>query len=66
MEDALPTNAVVTNVDPYIGCPFKYRLFDGKPILYSVNEDGQDDGGHTDGEWGESGTDVVFFRSHNP
>jgi hypothetical protein len=36
-------------------------MLDEMPILYSLNEDGLDNGG-TPGAWGDSRTDVVFFR----
>ena len=65
LEDAIPANATVTNIDPYVGCPFGYGLVDGKPILYSVNEDGHDNGGQN-GPWGQQGTDVVFLSLRIP
>ncbi len=47
-------------IDPVAGQPFVYRLNNGYPTLYSVNEDRVDDGG-INGPWGTPGTDVVFF-----
>jgi len=32
-------------VDPYTGQPFKYKLIDGKPLVYSLGPDRDDDGG---------------------
>jgi len=60
LKDAVPQHSV-TAIDPYTGVEFGYRLVDEKPILYSLNDDGVDDGGRP-GVWGQTGTDVVFFR----
>ncbi|HPF41877.1 MAG TPA: hypothetical protein PK093_24865 [Phycisphaerae bacterium] len=47
--------------DPYTGKLFRYRLVDGKPLLYSIGADGVDDGGRHDSHWGEKdGGDFVF------
>ncbi|MCB9851637.1 MAG: hypothetical protein H6819_00970 [Phycisphaerales bacterium] len=47
--------------DPYTGKLFKYKLVDGKPLLYSIGADGKDDGGRHDSHWGEKdGGDFVF------
>lgn len=37
-------------VDPFSGEPFQYRLREGKPVLYSVGQDGVDGGGEA-GDW---------------
>lgn len=58
---AIANDKRITDIDPYIGAPFGYRLVEGSPVLYSTNEDGVDDAGKP-GEWGEPGTDVVFFQ----
>lgn len=50
--------------DPFSGKSFKYRLKDGKPLLYTIGADGVDDGGrHEPDEWGggEGGGDFVFW-----
>lgn len=48
--------------DPYSGKLFKYKLVDGKPLLYSIGADGKDDGGRHDKKWGEKdGGDFVFI-----
>ncbi len=60
LSEAIPPNAHIDNVDPYTRRPFGYRLVDDAPLLYSVNEDGVDNGGYQ-GRWGEDGTDVVLF-----
>ena len=46
--------------DPHMDLPFGYRLTGDGPVIYSVNEDGVDQGGMP-GAWGEANTDVVFF-----
>lgn len=47
--------------DPYSGKLFKYKLVDGKPLLYSIGADEKDDGGRHDKKWGEKdGGDFVF------
>lgn len=61
LADAVPPNTSMMMLDPYTGVEFGYRVVDGNPVLYSLNDDGNDDGG-TPGAWGLSGTDVVFFR----
>lgn len=58
--EAFPEGKRIDTVDPYLGLPFGYKLQDGKPHLYSVNEDENDDNGK-EGAWGQPGTDVVFF-----
>lgn len=46
--------------DPFSGKPFRYVVTDGKPALYSVGPDGEDDGGSHDADWA-SATDFVFW-----
>lgn len=51
--------------DPFSGKPFGYRLRDGIPLLYSVSDNGRDEGGKSfqpDGgaKWGETG-DYAFW-----
>jgi hypothetical protein len=41
-------------VDRVSGEPLKYRLIDGKPIVYSMSFDRDDDGGYDDPMWGSS------------
>jgi hypothetical protein len=51
--------------DPYIGVPFGMNTGDdGRPVIYSVGEDGVDDGGRS-GEWNEPGRDMVFFPTRD-
>jgi hypothetical protein len=61
LSDALPHDARVGVTDPFVGRSFGYNLADGRPALYSLNEDGRDDGGRN-GVWEEAGTDIVFFQ----
>lgn len=46
--------------DPYTDRPFRYRRTTDLPLLYALNDDLTDDGG-LHGNWGQPGTDVVFF-----
>lgn len=48
--------------DPFTGKLFRYKLVDGKPLLYSIGADDKDDGGRHDTKWGENegGGDFVF------
>ncbi|MFQ5415225.1 MAG: hypothetical protein ACE5E6_12280, partial [Phycisphaerae bacterium] len=48
-------------LDPYTGHPFVYRRTDDGPLLYSVNEDGTDNAAAA-GDWGATGTDVIFLQ----
>lgn len=50
-------------VDPFSGKRFMYRMKDGKPVLYSVGADGDDDGGTHHPKFGENGEggDYVFW-----
>ncbi len=60
LDDALPQDAGVDTLDPYLGVPFGYTPRDGIPHLYSLNEDYTDNDAKV-GAWGDPGTDVVFF-----
>ena len=62
---ALPADAAEYVIDPFANQPLCYRLKDGAPLLYSVSDNGTDDGGacyRKDGEvkWNES-KDFVFW-----
>jgi hypothetical protein len=47
--------------DPYSGQPMHYKAVDDKPVVYSVGEDGKDDGGEV--EWDkDKGTGDIIFR----
>jgi hypothetical protein len=66
LEDALPDKLAKFALDPFSNNPLVYELKDGgEPRLYSVAENGNDDGGDVfkkDGKpgWGETG-DYVFW-----
>lgn len=62
--DDLPKDVVEKfGTDPFANKPFHYVLRDGKPWLYSVAQDGDDDGGKHDEEWGDKNKngDFVFW-----
>ncbi len=65
LDDPILRAAQVDTTDPYMGRAFGYKLLGDRPVLYSVNEDGQDNGGRH-GQWGDPGTDVVLFRPQAP
>ncbi len=50
-------------IDTFSGEPFKYKLKDGRPLLYSVGTDGKDDNGTHHPKWGEGGAggDYVYW-----
>lgn len=65
LKAALPRKSARAAIDPFSNRPFCYRLDDGQPLLYSVGENGQDDGGEIcrkNGKvkWGPTG-DYVFW-----
>jgi hypothetical protein len=49
--------------DPFSGKPFVYKLADGQPLLYSVADNGRDDGGRHDETWGKKNEafDYIFW-----
>jgi tRNA A-37 threonylcarbamoyl transferase component Bud32 len=58
--DAASGHGSARLIDPSVDRPFGYVLSGGGPLLYSLNEDGRDDGGAF-GNWGEPQTDVQLF-----
>ena len=46
--------------DPYSGGPMRYKVIDGKPVVYSVGYDRKDDGGTVDWEYGKKPGDFIF------
>jgi len=62
LEEIYQASGLPGAADPYIGVPFGYHV-DGKRVtLYSVNEDGIDNGG-VSGAWGQPDSDVVFLNA---
>jgi len=59
----LPLEALkAVKIDPFSGNPFVYRLEEGKPLLYSVANDGTDDGGKKhDKKWGDDVDDADYI-----
>ena len=65
LADALPKSEARRLIDPFSNAPFGYRLVDGSPLLYSVGENGEDDGGQVyrdngNPTWGNTG-DYIFY-----
>lgn len=46
--------------DAYSGEPMKLAFIDGRPVVYSVGSDGQDNGGRTDWKFGDQPGDFLF------
>ena len=46
--------------DPYSGQPMRYKVIDGKPVVYSVGWDRKDDGGVVDWDNGNRDGDFIF------
>lgn len=67
--DELPEEVVKRcGTDPLCNRPFVYRLVDGEPMLYSVAQDCNDDGGKHDSKWADKqpGGDYVFWPPPKP
>lgn len=62
LSDAIPPDSSDITRDPFLDRNFVYRLVDDAPLLYSVNEDLEDNSGKH-GAWGTPGTDVVLFKA---
>jgi hypothetical protein len=45
LDELVPDFLPALPVDRFDGAPLRYRLFEGRPVLYSVGADGDDDGG---------------------
>ena len=63
LEIALPGKLAQYRIDPFSGRDFVYRLKDGQPLLYSVGENGRDDGGRKNDkkQWAADG-DAIFME----
>ena len=46
--------------DPYSGQPIRFKVLNGKPIVYSVGRDQKDDGGAIDWNFGKQPGDFIF------
>ena len=67
LSEATPGNLGQFRADPFSGQDLRYRIDGGKPLLYSVGRDGEDDGGRWPREqgkikrgWREDG-DFIFW-----
>jgi hypothetical protein len=61
LADLVPDYLLAVPLDPFDGAPLRYRRSDGGAVVYSVGEDGRDDGGDPNpppGKWRPR--DVVF------
>jgi hypothetical protein len=60
--DAAAAESILKTVpiDPYSGSALRYAIIDGKPIIYSVGKDLQDDGGRIDWKQGTQPGDCLF------
>lgn len=63
LNDLPPEVAKSAKLDPFSEQPFIYRLEDGNPLLYSVAQNGKDDGAKHDEKWGDesNGADYIFW-----
>jgi hypothetical protein len=50
--------------DAYSGQPIRFKLVNGKPIVYSVGRDQKDDGGATDAKFESQPGDYIFRLSN--
>jgi hypothetical protein len=57
---AAESSLTMVPTDPYSGQPLKYAVVDGKPTVYSVGKDKQDDGGRVDWNYGRQPGDYLF------
>lgn len=59
----LPAATAPLRIDPFSGKPFVYRVTGDGFVLYSVAQNGQDDGAAHDPKWGDAGaaSDFVFW-----
>jgi len=52
--------------DPFSGQPMRYAIIDGKPTVYSVGKDLNDDGGRADWRYGQQPGDYLFSLTPLP
>jgi len=63
LDELVPTYLETVPTDPFTGDPLRYKLIEGGCAIYSVGNDGTDDGGTPltpDGRAYERGTDIVI------
>jgi hypothetical protein len=47
-------------LDPYDGKPMRYKVINGKPVVYSVGPDQKDDGATVEWTGGNSSGDMIY------
>jgi hypothetical protein len=57
-DDLAPEYLAAVPIDPFDGQPLRYVRLDDGYVIYSVSDDGTDDGGQVDGEWNDVGIRV--------
>lgn len=67
LETVLPGKLAQYRIDPFSGRDFVYRLKDGQPFLYSVGENGRDDGGRKNEkkQWAADGDAILMEPDSN-
>jgi len=62
LEDLTPQLLPAVPMDRYDGQPLRYRVVEGRPLLYSIGSDGDDDGGKPRSEICDNDHDWVLWR----
>jgi hypothetical protein len=66
LEALVPELLPAVPPDRFNGQPLRYRLLDGRPLVYSVGADGDDDGGRTTvNEFGQPAADLAGIPGTN-
>jgi hypothetical protein len=66
LEELVPELLPAVPPDRFNGQPLRYRLLDGRPLVYSVGADGDDDGGRTTvNEFGQPAADLAGIPGTN-
>lgn len=68
LREAAGTELADCCIDPFSGQDFVYRVKDGQPLLYSVGENGVDDGGQRPAgkTWAADGDAILWPLEHSP
>jgi hypothetical protein len=66
LEALMPDFLAKVPVDPFDGEPLRYRRLEDRIVIYSVGEDGQDDGGETESTWPPGTSRDLGFRLWDP